>query len=423
MSNPVKDILKKAFYSKQLNKPALRLYSRIKPPPYQRAKMEFDFDVWNGICTFHSNQGRQIGENNTGPEVYKEVVETEHKICKFEGSRYGLPINVTALREVMGVWDDALQFVTLLRNQHVKQLKLDVTRLNLRQGYVFSKLGAGLPAYLARRRNSPIKDGSLPPLETAFFTLGVGPFMVVRSLMEKGDLTPLNLEPQTAEVLYELADTSGSIVSGAGKACAGSKKLFLDFLDAAMNGTYKKELSSAEAQRAFAMVDDWDNFYRYIFASSRLELLVKLNQALCAQSLLALQPGASALPAEAQALLEKCLERSYHRTAKDLDDQTVLKNFIEVSLTLLEELNCAEIRPALNQAGLAGVDVSAATVLELCSRIRRTNELFYPYCRAELERVHAALDQFKDETITVDDLYVRSSGVGLAPLLAALEKQ
>ena len=71
--------------------------------------------MWNGICAFHSDDGRQIGENNTNPEIYREIVETESKPCKFEGSRYGLPINLTALRNVMASWDDALQLVTTVR--------------------------------------------------------------------------------------------------------------------------------------------------------------------------------------------------------------------------------------------------------------------------------------------------------------------
>lgn len=134
-------LAKKLFYSKRFNKLAVRLYSAVNPPPYRRANMEFDYDVWNGICTFHSHDGRQIGENNTNPAVYREVIETEHKICKFEGSRNGLPINVTALRHVMAVWTDALQFTTMLRNDYIRRRGLTGPRLTLRQGYVFSKLG------------------------------------------------------------------------------------------------------------------------------------------------------------------------------------------------------------------------------------------------------------------------------------------
>ena len=116
MDHPVKRLLRQAYFSKRFNKIAVKLYSRLYPPPYQRPNMEFDTDVWNGICTFHAHDGRQIGENNTNPEIYRETIETEHKICKFEGQRNGLPINVTALRQVMAVWNDGLQFTTLLRN-------------------------------------------------------------------------------------------------------------------------------------------------------------------------------------------------------------------------------------------------------------------------------------------------------------------
>ena len=431
MLEPIKSALRSAYFSKRLNPVAVKAYSRLRPPPYMRPRMEFDYDVWNGICAFHSDDGRQIGENNTNPEIYREIVETESKPCKFEGSRYGLPINLTALRNVMASWDDALQLVTTVRANYIARRGLDHSRFNLMEGYVLSKMGAAYVSYLVRRRGSTY--AATPPLETVFFTLGVGPFMVVRALMEKGDLTPLDPEPMSGERLYELADSSGSLLSGlSGHGCAGSKKLITQFLDATMNGTYTKALNSTEVTRMLSAIDDWDRFYAYVYASSKLELLVKLAQCLSAQTLLALQAdqAAALAPSEAE-LLARTLAGCYHRARTELDDRTVLANLLKVVLALLAEFDDPETQAALTQAGLLGPD-GQARLGEISGtegraaaarRLRRITAVLQPRCQQELDLTNQSLDRFQGTKVSQDDLQVRSCGVAVRALLQSLEAE
>jgi len=427
----MKALAKNLFYrmlgSKRFNKPAIRLYSVVRPPPYQRPNMEFDFDVWNGICTFHSIDGRQIGENNTNPEIYKELASTEHRVCAFDGSRQGLPINITALKQVMSVWDDTLQFATLLRNDFIRRRGLDGPRLNLQQGYAFSKLAAAYPAYLARRRLNPID--ALPALETAFFTVGVGPFMLVRSLMERGDPMAFHGAPLSAAEMYEIADNAGTLVTPAGYGCAGSRKLIIEFLDVMMNGSYPKPLGSANARRAMDSIGDWDRFCDYVDASSRLELLVKSTRYLCAQWLWALRSDSSALSDIELSLVDKCLVHTSHLPAGEHDDRLVTGRFIAIALVLLDEFNASEVRSALVQADLLRPraddhqpeppvgDVRAWAA----HRIRMTVQVLYPFCRQELDRTHRALQRFESTSISLDDLCIRCCGPDITALLSSLE--
>lgn len=422
MSNPVKTLIQQAKHNKTLRHWGLKAYAIKHPPPFRRANMEFDHDIWNGISSLYGSDGRQIGENNAGPHPYKTDIPTEHKPFRFGGSREGLPFNMTALKHVLAVWDDALQLATLVRNRYIAHRGLENKRFNLINAYLFSKLGTALPAYLVRRRENPLPDGELPPLETAFFTLGVGPFMVLRALMEKGDRTPLNPDPMTADQLYEAADSSGSLVTRAGKGCAGSPKLIREFLDVTMNGTYDKPLNSAEAQRALNSVGDWDNFFDYVQAASRLELLIKLNQALFAQTLMALQASSSAAPQE-RAALDDAIDHSYYQVVESGDHAAIVATIIDVVSALIDDHGDSGTLERLRAAGLltapalAGPDARA----EAAHRIRQANALIFPGCERDLAALHARLGHPHWGQITEAELMTRCGGAALAGLLSALD--
>ena len=425
----VKSLFRELYFSKRFNRLALRAYSILTPPPYLRPGMEFDSDVWNGISTFCSSLGRPIGENNAHPSQYALVVDTDHKVCQFEGTRNGLPVNMTALKEVMAVWRETVQFITLLRQEYVRRRGLNDGPFTLRQSYLYSKIGAALPAYQARRKKDPLKSGSLPPIETAFFTLGVGPFMVVRALMEKGDLTALHDGHLNAEQLYQVADESGAIVTPAGKACAGSKKLFLELLDVAMNGVTRGGEVYPDVQRALDAVGDWDAFYDYLLSSSRLELLVKLHQALCSHALDWLKTADGGLSADAElaARFEACRKRCDQRSASPLDGDRVTQNLVTILLALLEEMDDRRLRQSLEAAAVLNSDgditLPASTPdmnarYAAAQRIRVVTERLHPFASAELDRVQEALSNYQWHKLSLDNLYSRSGGPELKSLVS-----
>ncbi len=415
----LKRLLRKVYFARWVNPHAARLHARLRPPPWQRPNMEFDYDVWNGISSLHGDSGRQIGENNTGPDLYRECVDTEHRVSNFDGSRRGLEVNMTALKHVMAVWHDTLQFATLLRERYISLVGLTERRFDLRQGYFYSKMAAALVAFQVRRRRDPLSDHALPPLEVAFFTLGVGPFMVVRSLLEKGDLAVLAPGPLPAEELYRLADESGSLVTPAGKGCAGSRKLITEFLDVMMNGSHAGKLDSADAQRAIDAIGDWDAFRRYLFVSSRIELYVKIARSLIARLLL-LARSAGALRVTESEAAEAALANTYLRgpLATD-DDLTVLANGIEILLTLLDARDGGALRRRIADSGLLRPGAQASRE-QFAQAFRDVAGLFAPLCQTDLEEIAAALEQPPGPRVGPADLLTRCGGPTLASLVESL---
>lgn len=245
--------------------------------------------------------------------------------------------------------------------------------------------------------------------------------MVVRALDE---------EMISGEAMYALADASGSLVSGANVACAGAHHLIVEILDVAMNGQYAKPLTSTEAQRILARIDDWDAFYRYILASSRLELLVKVHQALCTHALLSLVAHPNAMSDAERGLALQSQDRTYHRAGGALDDSTIVRSSVRIALALIEELDGSAVRTALGEAGLAGPDGDAFALQPIASDhlrqqaaqcIRRATQRLFPLCVADLDGVHAALGRFAGHTIATEDLLRRSGGPALGSLLEQLE--
>ncbi|MDQ5897115.1 MAG: hypothetical protein QG612_1201, partial [Pseudomonadota bacterium] len=240
-------------------------------------------------------------------------------------------------------------------------------------------------------------------------------------------------QPMSGERLYELADTSGSLLSGiSGHGCAGSKKLITQFLDATMNGTYTKELNSTEVTRMLSAIDDWDRFYAYVYATSKLELLVKLAQCLSAQALMALHTdqAASLAPAEAD-LLQRTLDSSFHHAKTELDDRTVQANLLKVLLALFAEFDDHDTQARLVQAGVLGAD-GQARLAELSGpgaraavarRLRTITSVLHPRCQQELDLTSQALDRFQGTQVSEDDLQVRSCGVAVRALLQSLEAE
>jgi hypothetical protein len=405
-----------------LNHWALKAYAVRHPPPYRRPNMEFDFDAWMSISSLRYRGGRQIGEDNAGPHPYQENAQNEYETCRFADSRRGLQMNVTNLRMVMPYAKDAYQLTTALRNRYIARRGLDSRRLTLVQAYLFSKFAISLPAYLTRRRDRPVPDGQLEPLETAFYMLGTAPFMLVRQMMVRGDTGCLDPTPMTGRRLYELADASGVLISTRSRACPASIKLICEFYDVIMNGTYEGPLDSPDVGRALDLLGDWDRFYEYVHASSRIELLVKLAQACTAASLLELKrtavPG-SADDALLASALACALQRSYVKTSGSRDEAAVLGSIRDVVVAVLRDHGDDETLHALKSIGYlsAASDSADGARPVTARRIREGTHVVLDACRREIQTVQRALGRSGWRPLQEHDLLQRAGGPELSALL------
>ena len=388
--------------------------------------MEFEFDAWNGISSLHCWNGRQIGEDNAGPYLYNEPSNNQYEECKFRDSRRGLPMNVTNLRLVMPYAADAYQLTTRLREQYIEHRELKSKRFNLIQAYLFSKFAVSIPAYLTRRREKPVPDGKLPALETAFFMLGTAPFMMVRQLMVRGDPTPLERQPMSAERLYQLANACGVLISTRTCACPASPKLIREFFDVIMNGSFNGPVDSPDVGRVFESLGDWGRFYRYAQATSRLELLIKLNQALTASSLFTARDRDHSLRPKHgnnslyETVLRTALNRSHVKAANVRDYRVRIRNVVEILCALLKDHGEDDVLDTLahgDHLHIKSIESSVARY-DALQDIEQFNAYIYAACQRNLKTVHCALGQQNWPNITAQDLLRRTGGPGLPKLLS-----
>lgn len=405
---------------------ALKAYAVKYPPPYRRANMEFEYDAWAGISSLQNRVGRQIGEDNAGPYPYGQVTQNRYETCKFADSRRGMPMNVTSLRVIMPHAKDAYRLTTALRDRYIAHRGLPGPRFNLIQAYLFSKFSVGLPAYLTRRRERPVPEGELGPLETAFYMLATAPFMLVRQTMARGDAISLDPAPMSGQRFYELADASGVLISPRDCVCPASTRLIGEFFDVIMNGGYEGEVDSPEVQRVLEVIGDWDRFYAYMQASSRVELLVKLGQAWTASALLALHRGrvaeGSAIEPALQSVLAVALRRSYVRASPERDEATVLRCIRKVLAALLRDHGdeqTLQALPPVDGPGSAPAS-SPPTPVATAERIRRSTEVILNACRRDLLAVQQALGQPCRHSLCEADMLERIGGPDLAALVERL---
>jgi hypothetical protein len=189
--------------------------------------------------------------------------------------------------------------------------------------------------------------------------------------------------------------------------------------DVVMNGTYAKPLTSANALRVMESIEPWNAFYGYGLSATRLELLIKSAQTVCARSLLALR-GQGAITATDQPIVDAALEHSYYCVEPDGNHAAILANIATAYATLIEEHDDGATVQQMREAGL--LDVSdVRTPADAARKIRKAIDLLFPMCDRDLKAMHHHLGRPNWGSISSQDFLHRVGGPGIDTLLTRLD--
>lgn len=406
---------------------ALKCYALVHPPPFRRPNMEFEGDAWNSISALHYRGGRMLGEDNSGPYPFREITGNRYDTCPFQDSRLGLPMNITNLELVLPYAADAYRLTTRLRNLYIAERGLTDVRFNLSQAYLFSKLSVGLPAFLVRRRDDPVRDGDIDPLETAFYMLGAAPFILIRQLISRGERPILDTDPKTGDELYALSDQSRTLISNRECACPANPTLIAGYFDVIMNGSYRGSLESAAVDRVFSRVGSWKRLYQYTLAASRIDLLVLLNKAMCLRLLYGLTDEAARISSDVIGRLEAGLlgplTLSHIGAPTGQRLRQTVDNAIESFTALLRDHGDTETPDSLS-ATLTPSNCTSDNwgARETVHMIRSASSVILKACRRDLQMVHTTLGTTRWPAIGIDDIFNRSGGPEFASHLQRLSQ-
>lgn len=405
---------------------ALKCYSVAHPPPHRSANMEFEADAWNGVSSLHYQGGRMLGEDNSGPHPFREITHNRYEICPFRDTRLGLPMNVTNLELVLPYAADAYRLTTVLRNRYIAERNLEYTRFSLVQAYAFSKLSASIPAFLVRRKDHPIPDGAIEPLEAAFYMLGSAPFILIRQLIARGDRSSLNPNPESGEALYGLSSQSRTLISNRECACPAAPQLIAGYFDVIMNGSYRGALESPAVDRVLERIGDWRRLYEYTAAASRVDLLVLLCKAVALQSLRQLRSDAAPCSVDVVRSVEAKLFGPLTLSYVGAPDGQQLSRALDVAVesfsALLRDHGDMETPDEIARIAMPTASESPSmSTGDVVRRIRESSALILRSCLRDLQLVHAALGTSHRPAITIDDVLRRTGGPAFASHLDRLE--
>ncbi len=275
--------LKKIYNVTIVRKFVTKLYLLFKKPPYKTLDMELKYGLWCGVSSLHSVDGRQFGENNVEPEILRDTaLETKLHLCKFEGSRYGFMMNMTALTIIMQEWEPAVDIITSIRQFYLNKTNQKNKTLTLTECYVVSKMCVAFPVYLVRCKHSGLSDGQLPTIISSQFQLISGVFMIIRKMIEEGESFLSECNIMTAEEIYSYADKHNVFFSEKNKqVCSGSKVKIIELIDFVLNG---REIKEGKSNIFYTSLNNnIDDFYAYAMASIELELVTGLSRSVSQQ--------------------------------------------------------------------------------------------------------------------------------------------
>lgn len=207
------------------------------------------FGSWEEALFFRDTEGRLLGENTAVPN-HPSIVWKEKT---FSDRRAQTKINEPALKSIASSWEQLLADVARLRAAYMHRFKIN-SPLNYADLFYLARIGTSMPSFLVRRNKNAISPFQVPVRWARLFKVLAGVHGIVVTMIAQCALgsPELTLVPISREI-FDFGDEQDSFVTPTGKACAGSKAMILQLLDAMIHGRPVETISEANE---FADVSD-----------------------------------------------------------------------------------------------------------------------------------------------------------------------
>ena len=262
------------------------LIAHLATKPWNSPFMETQYGLWRGVSALTSDSGRQLGEENTRPFLLNRHVPADTIICKYDGSRAGHSINMSALRIAMANFDEALQITGAVGQYHMARAHSanPEKKPGIWDLYLISKASIGLIAYQQRQKNAARPQSSSPVSDAlaSQYQFISGIFMICRSMIREGHQAISGNGEISASELYSYADENSIFMSPNEMACAGSPRKIMEFLEFCVDlNAANTDLSPASNKADSAnspmqaYVDNPEQWYEYALATEELNCFIE----------------------------------------------------------------------------------------------------------------------------------------------------
>lgn len=238
--------------------------------PWEQPDMELHYGLWIGVSALYSRSGRQLGEENARPFALNHHIPADTIISKYEGSRSGKAINMSALKVAMQNFEAACLITDTVRAFYLEGARAEGP-LGLWDLYVIARASIALIAYQQRYLYQWPKSAAVCEALTSQYQFISGVFMICRDMMEKGDPVIASNTQMSANALYSYADEHGIFLSPNGMACAGSTKKIKEFLELCIHG----ETAVQNAIDLNTIVTHPNNWYQYALQCIEMDCVIE----------------------------------------------------------------------------------------------------------------------------------------------------